>query len=63
MSKRNIGTEILSGINEIEEYKKGKHQLKTTHLTESSLPEVIRSKLQLSQSALAGLLGVSTRTL
>mgnify|MGYP001036182182 CR=1 FL=1 len=63
MSKRNIGAEILDGINEIKEYKKGKLQLKTTHLAEPSPPEVIRSKLKLSQSAFAGLLGVSTRTL
>ncbi len=63
MSSRDIGAEILAGINEIKAFKKGKIQLKTTELSEPSAPKVIRSKLKMSQSAFAGLLGVSTRTL
>lgn len=63
MGKRDIGTEILDGINEIKDFKKGKIKLKTKVLSEPSEPRVIRSKLNLSQSAFAGLLGVSTRTL
>jgi putative transcriptional regulator len=63
MSKRDIGAEILEGIKEINEYKKGKLSLKTTELSEPSPPQVIRSKLKMSQSAFAGLLGVSMRTL
>lgn len=63
MSKRDIGSEILAGIREIHSYKQGKVKLKTTELSEPSPPKVIRSKLNLSQSAFAGLLGVSTRTL
>ncbi|MGS2724474.1 helix-turn-helix domain-containing protein [Porticoccus sp. GXU_MW_L64] len=63
MSKRDIGAEILDGINEIKSFKKNGGRLKTTELTEPSSPEIIRSKLRLSQSAFAGLLGVSTRTL
>ncbi len=63
MSKRDIGAEILSGIKEIQEYKKGKVQLRTSELSEPSPPKVIRSKLRMSQSAFAGLLGVSMRTL
>lgn len=63
MSTRDIGTEILEGLKEISEFKKGKVALKTTELSEPSPPQVIRSKLNLSQSAFAGLLGVSTRTL
>ena len=63
MNKRNIGTEILNGIREIEKFKEGKLQLKVTELSEPSPPQVIRSKLKMSQSAFAGLLGVSMRTL
>jgi len=63
MKKRNIGTEILNGIREIEKFKEGKVQLKVTELSEPSPPQVIRSKLKMSQSAFAGLLGVSMRTL
>jgi len=63
MSDRDIGAEILSGINEIKKYKEGKVSLKTTELLEPSPPQVIRSKSKMSQSAFAGLLGVSMRTL
>tara|TARA_B100000745_G_C20075159_1_gene367175 strand:- start:283 stop:570 length:288 start_codon:yes stop_codon:yes gene_type:complete len=63
MSERNIGNEILEGIREIQAYKRGELELKATHLSEPSAPQVIRSKLNLSQTAFAGLLGVSTRTL
>ena len=63
MTNRDIGTEILEGLKEIQEYKKGKIQLKTTRLSVPSEPKAIRSKLELSQSAFAGMLGVSLRTL
>ena len=63
MSSRDIGAEILAGINEIKAFKKGNVQLRTTELSEPSAPKVIRSKLKMSQSVFAGLLGVSTRTL
>lgn len=63
MSSRNIGTEILQGINEIKQFKKGTISLKTSKLSEPSPPKVIRSKLNLSQSDFARLLGVSIRTL
>ncbi len=63
MSKRDIGAEILDGIREIQQFKKGKVELKATELSEPSAPQVIRSKLNMSQSAFAGLLGVSMRTL
>ncbi|NQY37734.1 MAG: type II toxin-antitoxin system MqsA family antitoxin [Alteromonadaceae bacterium] len=63
MNKRDIGLEILDGINEIRNFKQGKTTLKVTELSEPSEPQVIRSKLKLSQSAFAGLLGVSMRTL
>jgi putative transcriptional regulator len=63
MSNRNIDAEILDSIKEIKEFKKGKVALKTTELSEPSPPQIIRSKLKMSQSAFAGLLGVSMRTL
>jgi len=63
MADRNIGTEILDGINEIKQFKKGRVTLRTHQLSEPSPPEVIRLKLNMSQSAFAGLLGVSVRTL
>lgn len=63
MSKRDIGAEILEGIKEIKEHKKGRAHLKVTELSEPSPPYVIRSKLRMSQSEFAGMLGVSMRTL
>ncbi|MBF0266579.1 MAG: type II toxin-antitoxin system MqsA family antitoxin [Gammaproteobacteria bacterium] len=63
MTTRDIGAEILEGINEIKAHKQGKFTLKTTELSEPSAPKEIRSKLKLTQSAFAGLLGVSMRTL
>ena len=63
MSKRNIGQEILDGIREIKAHKAGKKELKTHVLSEPSPPQVIRHKLNLSQSAFASLMGVSTRTI
>lgn len=63
MKNRDIGAEILAGIKEINEFKKGNLQLKVTELSEPSAPQIIRTKLNLSQSSFAGLLGVSVRTL
>jgi len=63
MNNRDIGLEILDGINEVRSFKQGKVSLKTTELSEPSEPQIIRSKLHMSQSAFAGLLGVSVRTL
>ena len=63
MSERDIGAEILAGINEIQDFKKGQTTLRTTELSAPSPPKVIRSKLNLSQSSFARLLGVSIRTL
>lgn len=63
MNNRDIGAEILEGLGEINKFKRGVLKLRTTELSEPSDPKVIRSKLNLSQSAFAGLLGVSMRTL
>ena len=43
MKTRNIGAEILEGLKEIQEYKKGKIILKTTGLSAPSEPKAIRS--------------------
>ena len=62
MSERNIGQEILNGIQEIKEFKKGNISLKIhTHKEPGSCKD-IRKKLKLSQSAFASLIGVSVRT-
>lgn len=63
MKNRDIGKEILDGLSDIKNYKKGKLKLRTAELSEPSEPKVIRERLELSQSAFAGLLGVSMRTL
>lgn len=63
MKTRDIGNEILEGLDEIQRYKKDKIALKATRRSLPSEPKVIRSRLKLSQSAFAGMLGVSLRTL
>ena len=63
MNKRDIGQEILEGIQEIKAHKAGKKNLVSRTLSEPSSPQIIREKLKLSQSAFASLMGVSTRTI
>jgi putative transcriptional regulator len=62
MSDRNIGLEILEGIREIKALKAGEIALKTRELSEPSPVKEIRHQLALSQTAFAGLMGVSLRT-
>ena len=62
MSERNIGLEILEGIREIKAYKAGRGVLRTHKLKRPAPPQKIRARLQLSQAAFAGLMGVSLRT-
>jgi putative transcriptional regulator len=62
MSKRNIGVEILEGLRDIKAHKAGEKTLRTHVLKEPAPPQEIRAKLKLSQSAFAGLMGVSLRT-
>ena len=62
MTDRNIGIEILDGIKEIKAFKESKANLVTRVLSEPSHPKDIRARLNLSQSAFAGLMGVSVRT-
>lgn len=63
MTNRDIGAEILAGIEEIQHFKKGQSKLRTTELSEPSAPNIIRAKLKMSQAAFAAMLGVSRRTL
>lgn len=63
MTDRDIGQEILDGILEIKEYKSGKKNLRTHTLKQPSSPKAIRARLNLSQAAFAGMLGVSLRTI
>lgn len=62
MSKRDIGMEILEGIREVKAYKAGAKNLRVHTLKQPAPPRVIRTRLKLSQSAFAGLMGVSLRT-
>jgi len=62
MPERNVGLEILEGIREVKAYKDGKGTLVTRELSDPSDPKIIRGKLNLSQAAFAGLMGVSVRT-
>ncbi len=63
MSKRDIGQEILDGIRDIKAHKAGQKSLRVHTLKEPAPPKIIRTKLKLSQSAFAGLMGVSLRTI
>ena len=62
MVKRDIGQEILDGIQEIKAFKNGLGELRTHKLSAPSPPQEIRARMKLSQSAFAGLMGVSLRT-
>lgn len=62
MNNRDIGGEILEGIKEIKQFKKGNVDLRSWNLKEPSPAKTIRKKLNLSQSAFASLMGVSPRT-
>ncbi|MBT4089206.1 MAG: helix-turn-helix domain-containing protein [Deltaproteobacteria bacterium] len=63
MEKRDIGAEILEGLNEIKSFKKGKVQLVTRKLKDPPNAKDIRDKLSLSQENFSALLGVRKRTL
>ena len=63
MSKRDIGQEILNGIREVKAFKAGNKALRVHTLKEPAPPQIIRAKLKLSQSAFAGMMGVSLRTI
>ena len=65
MTKRDIGKEIIEGLQEIKAWRRGELKLKTTIVelpVASDVPE-IRKKLGLSQEQFAQLMGVSVATL
>jgi putative transcriptional regulator len=63
MGERDLSQEILDGIEEIKAFKAGEGELKTSILSEPSPAKEIRKQLKLSQSAFAGFMGVSIRTI
>lgn len=65
MKNRDIGTEILEGIEEIKAWQKNKKKLKITRMVLPGAEDVakIRHKLGLSQQAFATFMGVSVATL
>ena len=65
MSKRNIGKEIMQGLEEFKAWKRGELKLKT-HVVEMPVAadvSAIRKELGLSQPEFAGFMGVSLGTL
>ena len=62
MPERDIGQEILEGLQEIKDFKQGKVALRTRELKEPSTAKKIREILKLSQATFASLMGVSVRT-
>lgn len=52
MSKLDIGRDILEGIRDIKACKAGKKNLCTHRLNEPAPPQVIRTRLKLSQATL-----------
>ena len=62
MDDRDIGQEVLEAIREIKAYKAGQIDLRVRKLRQPSAPLDIRKKLQRSQTAFAGMMGVSLRT-
>lgn len=65
MSKRNIGQEIIQGLEEIKAWKRGELKLKTHTIEMPKAADVptIRKELGLSQPEFAGFMGVSLGTL
>jgi len=64
-TKRNIGQEILEGLDEIKAWQSGKKKLKTIEISMPAAHDVaiIRNKLGLSQESFATLMGVKVATL
>ena len=63
MTKRDIGQENLDGIQEIKAFKKGAGSPKHVLSTSPAPPQIIRSKLNVSQATSAGMMGVSLKTI
>jgi putative transcriptional regulator len=62
MSERDIGQEILDGIREVKAFKAGQGNLRVHTLKVPASAQEIRARLKISQSAFAGMMGVSLRT-
>ena len=62
--KRDIGKEILTGLEEIAAWKRGEKKLRTVEVSMPKAADVksIRNSLELSQESFAGFLGVSLGT-
>jgi putative transcriptional regulator len=62
--KRDIGKEILTGLEEIAAWKQGEKKLRVTEVAMPKAADVkaIRDSLELSQESFAGFLGVSLGT-
>lgn len=65
MARRDIGKEIIEGLQEIKAWRLGRVKLRTTTVNLPRAVEVpaIRKELGLSQEQFAGLMGVSVATL
>lgn len=65
MTKRDIGKEIIEGLEEIKSWKRGEKRLRVIAVDLPRAAEVaaIRRQLGLSQDQFAGLMGVSVATL
>jgi len=63
MNNRDIGLEILDGINEINNFKQGQISLKTVQLSAPLMPKIIHSKRHITQSVFSDLRSVSMCTL
>jgi putative transcriptional regulator len=65
MNTRNLGQEILDGLQEIKEWQSSNKKLKVTHVALPTAHDVpaIRHKLGLSQESFALFMGVSVATL
>lgn len=61
--RRNIEQELLDDLEAVKAYKRGEIELRTRTFKKVAPPAEIRNRLNLSQHAFAGLLGVSVRTL
>jgi putative transcriptional regulator len=64
MKKRDIGEELVRGLEEIAAWQKGQQTLNTTELKRPSAGDVvrIRKRLRVSPQTFATLMGVSIRT-
>ena len=65
MTQRDIGAEIISGLEEIAAWEKGEFNLKTTELKLPKASDVvkIRERMGVSSEVFATFMGVSVRTL